>query len=317
MGRGLPVKIIDWLLCGDVVIQHLTSKYLLDRPFDHNNGGYIARYLDLYDPASQMWGGNIYAHKWVSSTYTLLELKYMEIHYGHPSYQAAAKKVLDGLWKDHGRLSKTRHQDMCVSAMLLSLVCYGRMEDPRIGEIVDYILSHQMEDGGWNCAWDSEYHRSCVASVHTTMSVLEAFADYERYGYARRLDDIKRQAALGQEYLLKRQLFRSLRTGEVIHPDMAGFHYPVRWKYDCFRALEYFARIGHPYDERMREALDLVKGALKDGYVNKGKSHSGRIHFPLEPGKGGRFNTFRGLLILKHFEPEAYQKVIQAEFAYK
>lgn len=44
---------------------------------------------------------------------------------------------------------------------------------------------------------------------------------------------------------------------------MTSFHYPCRWKYDCFRALEYFLQIGHPYDSRMQDALNLVKDALK------------------------------------------------------
>lgn len=309
--------IIDWLLEGDIVIQYLTNRYLLDCPFDQNNGGYIAKYLDLYDAEGQEWGGSIYSRKWISSTYTLLELKYMEVHYDNPYYQDATKKVLNGLWYKHGKISKTRYQDMCMSAMVLSLVCYGKINDFRTNEIVDYILEHQMDDGGWNCAWDSAHNRSAVGSVHTTISVLEAFADYEKYGYSYRLPEIKQQTALGQEYLLSRQLFKSLKTGEVIHPDMISFHYPCRWKYDCFRALEYFVRIEHPYDSRMEDGLNLVKAALKRGYINRGKSYSGKIHFALESGVKGRFNTYRGLLILKYYDNKTYQEVIGAEFTYK
>lgn len=311
------MRIIDWLLEGDIVIQHLTNKYLLNRSFDHNNGGYIARYLDLYDTLKQEWGGSIYSNKWISSTYTLLELKYMDIHFDNPYYQNATKKVLNGLWQDHGKVSKTRYQDMCMSAMLLSLVCYGRITDHRINEIVDYILAHQMNDGGWNCAWDSAHNRSSVSSVHTTISVLEAFWDYKKYGYDYRLTEIEQQAALGQEYLLKRNLFKSLKNDEAIHHDMINFHYPCRWKYDCFRALEYFVHIGHPYDSRMQDALNLVKAALKKGYINRGKAYSGKIHFPLESGIKGRFNTYRGLLILKHFDDKAYHEIINTDFIYK
>jgi len=274
------MQIIDWLLEGDIVIQHLTNKYLLDRSFNHNNEGYIAKYLDLYDTVEQEWGGSIYSRKWISSTYTLLELKYMEVHYDHPYYQDATKKVLNGLWDNHGKISKTRYQDMCMSSMVLSLVCYGKINDSKTNEIVDYILAHQMDDGGWNCAWDSVHNRSAVGSVHTTISVLEAFTDYEKYGYSYRLSEIKQQIALGQEYLLSRQLFKSLKTGKVIHSDMTSFHYPCRWKYDCFRALEYFVHIEHPYDNRMQDALNLVKTALKKGYINRGKSYSGKNSFP-------------------------------------
>lgn len=310
------MKIIDWLLEGDIVIKHLTNKYLLNRPFDHNNGGYIARYLALYDTAERKWGGGVYSPKWVSSTYTLLELKYMEIDYNHPYYQDAVKRVFDGLWKNGGRVYKTRYQDMCVAAMLLSLVCYGKIDDARTKENVDYILAHQMSDGGWNCAWDLENSPSCVGSVNTTLLVLEAFADYENNGYSYRLAEIKEQAAFGQEYLLSRKLFKSLKTNAVIHPEMARFHYPCRWKYDCFRALEYFANISYPYDDRMNETLEMVKIALKKGYINKGTSYTGKIHFPLEIGAKGRFNTYRGLHILKHYDNEAFQKIINADFIY-
>ena len=68
---------------------------------------------------------------------------------------------------------------------------------------------------------------------------------------------------------------KSLKTGGVIHHDMISFHYPNRWKYDCFRALEYFVHIGRPYDNRMQNAVNIVKTALKKGYINKGKSYSG------------------------------------------
>lgn len=149
------------------------------------------------------------------------------------------------------------------------------------------------------------------------MSVLEAFARYEENGYSYRLVEIKQSVILGQEYLLKRRLFKSLRTGEIIHPEMVKFHYPYRWKYDCFRALEYFARLNYPYDDRMEDTLDLVKNNLLKGYINKGKSYNGKIHFPLEEGTKGRFNTFRGLLILKYYDNKTYQEIINSDFIYK
>lgn len=310
------MKIIDWLLDGDIVIQHLTHKNLLDHPFDHKNLGYISKYLDLYDPIKQVWGKAVYSPKWISSTYTLLELKYMEIYYDHSFYQQATQKVLDGLWFNHGKVYKTKHQDMCMAGMLISLVSYGRIQDSRISEIIDYIIDHQMNDGGWNCKWDSVQTKSIVGSVHTTISVLEAFADYEKYGYSYRLDEIRKQVIQGQEYLLKRDLYKSFKTKRIIHQDMVNFHYPCRWKYDCFRALEYFVQVKHKYDVRMKDALDLVKEALKKGYINKGKSYAGKTHFILENGHKSRFNTYRALYILSFYDPKAYKKVIEAEHKY-
>jgi len=307
------MHVIDWLLKGDIVVQYLTNKYLLDNPFNHNNGGYIARYLELYDAKKQEWGGGIYSPKWISSTYTLLELKYMEIHPDNSCYHDAVSKVLNSLWNNHSMIKK-RHLDMCVSAMLLNLVCYGKITNLRTEKIIDYILAHQMDDGGWNCAWDSTHRRSVVGSVHTTLSVLEALAEYEKNGYAYRLAEIKQQAASGQNYLLKRELFKSLKKGKCIHPDIIGFHYPYRWKYDCFRALEYFAHIKYPYDKNMKNIIDLVKSALEKGYINRGRSYNGKIHFQLESGTKGRFNTYRGLFILKNYDIKAYQNIIKTNF---
>lgn len=61
-----------------------------------------------------------------------------------------------------------------------------------------------------------------------------------------------------EAFILKKNLFRSVRTGEIINPDFIKFHYPMRWKYDAFRALEYFAKAGRAYDSRMQEAIELV-----------------------------------------------------------
>lgn len=303
---------IKWLLVGDIVIQTLTRQYLLDETMDHQNGGLIQRYLECYDPERCMWGNSVYSKKWVSSTYTLLELKYMEIYPLHPTYQAATQIVLDELWQNKGYISKTKQQDMCMAAMVLSSVCYGQFKNEKIYEIVDYILEYQMGDGGWNCAYNSVHNQSCVGSFHSTISVLEALYDYESNGYTYRLNEVKKQTQQAQEYLLKRHLFKSLRTGDVVHPDMIQFHYPCRWKYDCFRALEYFCKIHYPYDSRMNDALTLVNESLKKGWINRGKKYPGKIHFSLETGQKGAFNTFRGLFILKHYDSLAFQRFISA-----
>lgn len=307
------MKMIQWLWEGDPVIRHLTGKYLQGQPMPHQDKGYIADYLALYDSKTRVWGDSVYHNKWVCSTYTLLELKYMEISPNHPVYLEGTQTVLADLWKNHGRISKTRRQDMCMSAMLLSLVCYGQLEAAEINEIVDYILSHQMPDGGWNCAWDSAHNRSDLGSVHTTLSVLESLADYKKNGYTYRLPEIQVQVLQGEEFLLQRELFKSRKTGNPIHPDMISFHYPCRWKYDCFRALEYFTCVQHLYDSRMQPTLDLVTKVLEKGCVGRGKRYPGKIHFPLETGTKGRFNTFRALRILKTYQPEAYEKILQKE----
>ncbi len=40
---------------------------------------------------------------------------------------------------------------------------------------------------------------------------------------------------------------------------MLMLSYPSRWKYDIYRALDYFQFAGISYDPRMQDALDILK----------------------------------------------------------
>ncbi|WP_048000633.1 hypothetical protein [Lactiplantibacillus herbarum] len=304
------VGIISWLCSGDEVLRYLTEKYLLGQKVKQRNKGYIQCYFDLFDENTSEWGGGIYSPLWTSSHYTLLELKYMEADYTHCYYQLGAQKVLDGLWFNKGKVSTSRYQDTCVSAMLVSILVYGRFDDTRINEIVDYLLAHQMTDGGWNCAWDSTTRKSKRSSFNTTICVLECFADYQKYGYDYRLKEIKNVIQRGQAYLLSRHLMYSLNTHKLAHPEFDQFFYPPRYKYDSFRALEYFVDSAISYDNRMYEALALITDQLDDGRIRTGKKHGGKTHFRLEKTKFGRFNTYRALKILKAYDYERFKRIV-------
>ncbi len=308
------MKPIDWLLTGDPVIQYLTKRYLKETPVTYNTKGYISKYFKLYDVKTKMWGNGIYSPKWISTHYTLMELKYMEVYPMNQVYQEAVINLMDHMWYRKGLIRKKKHQDLCVVAMILGLACYGKIEDPRLYGMMDYILKHQFRDGGWNCEWETK--KTKKSSLHTTISVLEALFEYENNECDYRFHDMARAVPRAWEFLLEKRLFRSVRTKEVINPDMISFHYPVRWKYDAFRALEYFQSIKLPFDMRMQESIDIINSQMEKGYITKGKTYSGKIHFKLEEGKESRFNTLRALKILKFYDFQSYQNIINTDFEY-
>ena len=310
------MKPIEWLLTGDPVIQVLTNRYLQDKQVVHRNKGYIDEYFKLYDLKKRMWGDGIYSPKWISTHYTLMELKYMEVDPMNQVYQEAVINLMDHMWFTKGLVNKNRHQDMCVVAMILGLACYGKIQDPRVFEMVDYILKHQFRDGGWDCEWERS-PKPKKSSLHTTISVLEAFFEYEKCEYDYRFAEIAKAIPKAWEFMLKKRLFRSVRTKQVINHDMISFHYPTRWKYDAFRALEYFQSIKLPMDIRMHEAIDVINEQMEKGYITKGKAYTGKIHFKLEEGKESRFNTLRALKILRFYDPLSYQKIINTDFEYE
>jgi len=306
------MTVIDSLLKSNPVIQRLTKKYLLNQPVSYSIEGYIQRYLELYDHDKHLWGNGVYGPKWVSTHYTMLELRFMEIDPSNPIYQDALNTLLDHEWKDNALYHKHMHLDMCIVGMLLSMVSYGQRDDERIKGMIDYILSHIMQDGGWNCAWERKPYPK-ISSVHTTLSILEGLRDYFNNGYSYRLDEVKKAMRIGIETLLKRNLYQAHQTKAPIHPTMMKSSYPPRWKYDILKVLEFLESIHFPYDDRMKDAIEVITQTLKGPFMPKGTQISGLIHFKLEEGTYGMFNTLRVLKVLKAYNPSIYDQLIKIE----
>lgn len=303
-----------WLQTGDPVLNKLVRRHLLDETLPDKENGYISRYLDLFDESTNKWGGGIYSPKWISTHYTLMELKYLEIDPNNQKYHRGLQNLLARMWFNQGKVTKIHHQDMCVVAMMVAMAAYGKSQDEKIDKMVDYILNHQFPDGGWNCEWESS-RKPTHSSLHTTLSVLEAFYHYLNRGYTYKKTEIQKAIPLGEEFLLKKRLFLSERKGEVISEQMIQFHYPERWKYDCFRALEYFQGVRLPFDERMEPAFNLLFKKMKKGYVSRGTKYSGLIHFEIEGDDLSRFNTLKALKILKFYYPERFLTYINSEIS--
>ncbi len=308
--EAISMKLEEWLVSGDPVIRKLTQRYLFDQDVADTNSGYIQRYLDLFDQNTGRWGKAVYSPKWISTHYTMMELKYMEIPQGNPAYNQGIKTLLYAMWHP----DKRPEQDMCVSAMMLGMAAYANYKDERMNEMVDYILAHRFPDGGWNCNWNSLTRPASKSSLHTTISVLEAFRDYLKNGYGYRRQEVASSVPFAEDFILRKHMFRSERTGAVINDAFTKCHYPERWHYDLFRGLEYFQSVQKPYDDRMSEALDIVENRFKrSGYLTKGPSYAGRLHFILEPGKSGRFTTLKALKILKYYRSDSFKAIINGE----
>ena len=108
----------------------------------------------------------------------------------------------------------------------------------------------------------------------------------------------------GREFLLEHRLFRSHRTGEVINPVFTRFAFPPRWHYDVLRGLDYFQAVDAPRDERLGDAIELVRrGRGEDGRWTLQHSYAGKTYFELERrGAPSRWNTLRALRVLAWWE---------------
>jgi hypothetical protein len=190
----------------------------------------------------------------------------------------------------------------CINGRILALGAYfGRPNDA----LAKQLLGEQLEDGGWNCeAVEPSAKRplSKRSSFHTTICVLEGLLAYERAG--RKSAAVTKSRKRGEEYLMKRGMFRSLRTGEVIDERWLRFSYPTFWHYDVLRGLDYLRDARVKPDGRVREAVEVVLNRRhQNGRWPLNLLHREKIPLEMETevGRASRWNTLRALRVVRWY----------------
>jgi hypothetical protein len=305
----IPASTLDWLLNGDIAIQYQVHRDLLganrpDLQARIASEGWGDRFLAARNPDGH-WGRGFYQPKWISTHYTLLDLRHLCLAPGHPQALETIHLILDQSKDAQGSINPHRSpnapSDACINGMFLTYACYFGVEAEPLRSIIDYLIPQQMPDGGFNC--EREYRSPVHSSVHTTLSALEGIHAYLANGYIYRQVELERIAGQAREFLLQHQLFRSHRSGEVIDPKMLLLSYPSRWRYDILRALDHFQSARVSYDPRLQPALDvLIKKQRSDGRWPVQAKHPGQVHFDMEgTGQPSRWNTLRALRVVRHY----------------
>lgn len=302
----------NWILAGDPSIIWQTKAFLGHTKDEveqerakMEQEGWCKKIIEKQNTDGS-WGEGLYSPKYTSTTFTLLLLKRIGTPRTNKHCKKGAEILFKGLQSDGGINFATgpkTESEACITGMIFSLVNYFELEDERIEKIFDYIKTHQMADGGWNCKY--MVRKAKHASFNTTMLVLEGLQAY-RQKFLKQNKDITTIEALekkGREFLLQHRLFKSHRTGEIVKEDFLRFPFPYQWKYDVLTALDYFQESKVHYDKRLEDAIELVKSKSKDGYVNNFRGQSGKIWFIMETvGKPSRYNTLRWQRIMKWWE---------------
>jgi len=302
-------EIIGWLLEGDVSIQYQTYRDLLDidKPGLRKKiekEGWGSQFLSCR-LRNGHWGKSFYQPKWTSSHYTLLDLKNLAIS---PSNKTI-KETLNLVFKnqkgpDGGILpiGLDKKSDVCVNGMVLNYSSYFQVKEELLKSIIDFLLSQQVADGGFNC---HSNRKGCVhSSLHSTLSVLEGIWEYKKNGYRYRLKELEKAKRDSEEFILMHRLFKSDKTGEIIKPNFLNLYYPSRWYYDILKAMDYFQYARVKYDRRMDDAMEEIQHKRnKDGLWNLTSPHPGQTHFVMEKtGKPSRWNTLRALRVLNYYQ---------------
>lgn len=297
---------LSWLLDSDVSIQFQVHRDLLgeDRPDLQARiatEGWGKAFLSAHGSHGH-WGRSYYQPKWISSHYTLLDLRNLCLPRGVIAVDETLQRILTKEKSEDGGINPAgtiKEADVCVNGMMLNVCCWFGTEEHLLHSVIDFILSQVLPDGGYNCMFNRSGARH--SSLHSTISVLEGLAEYRMQGYSHRLTEVIEAEQNAREFILMHRLYKSDHTGEIIHPRFLRLPYPSRWYYDTLRALDYFAHSNAPYDPRMQDAIDLlISKKTKNGRWKVQAPYAGEVHFTMEKtGTESRWNTLRALRALE------------------
>ena len=299
--------IVDWLLQGDPAISWRVHRDLLDSNPETiaakrqriGEEGWGRRLLDQQGPDGR-WSADLgprshrglYMPKWVSTHYTLLLLVRLGLPSDNPAAAAGCQALLErASWLPNGgiRLWTRNVTDVCVCAMVLSILQSFNQASEAQHRLRQFLLDAQLADGGWNCERQSNH-----GSFHTTLSTLEAFA-------AGPADAAINQAITrGRQFFLEHQLYCSHRTGKIARPALKRLIIPYSWHVDALRGLEHFATATARRDNRLTKAITHLRQRQRsDGRWLVNARASGKVHFEVErAGKPSRWVTARAMKIL-------------------
>jgi hypothetical protein len=321
-----------WLLDSDPALRWQVERDIMGEPeavwqatrARIETEGFGKALLDLEDPDGQ-WAGGAYfpadfdfegpeaapgaGQPWTATTWTLNTLR----DWGMDSTVLRERRTAELLaensrWEYENLPYWGGEVDCCINAFT---VANGLWLGADVDALAEWFPEHQMADGGWNCEWVEGSTRS---SFHSTLNSLKGLLTYEAAtGGTPTTREARRR---GEEYLLERELYRRLSTGEPVEtatattghgppPGVFHFAYPFRWLYSVLNAAEHFRQAslldGTPPDPRMGSAVQRIREARRpDGSWIQERRHPGRAWFEIDVpvGQPSKWLTLYGIRVL-------------------
>ncbi len=312
----------QWLLSADPSIKWQVMRDLMDEPESSwqnernkiETEGWGKQLFSLQDEDGQ-WAGGAFAPKdataaefkedrqpFTATAFVLTEFRDMGLEPGSALMNRTVELTRRScVWEHDKERFWDGEVEECINGRLVADGCYFGVD---MTHVVERLLETQLEDGGWNCERENGSVRS---SFDSTLSVLEGLLQYEKFkaGCAK----TKEAREKGEEYLLRRKLFRRISTGEVVKERYLQFRFPPRADYDVLRAMDYF-RAAAEFDQvgadsRMKEAAEHVRSKQNaEGQWVLDREDRGRRWIDVNDGVGqpSKWITLRALRVLRWWD---------------
>lgn len=239
-------------------------------------------------------GGGV-GQPWTATTWSLTSLREWGVDAG--VLGRTAELLADGCrWEYQDLPYWGGEVDCCINSWTLANGVWLGVD---VEGIAEWFVGHQLGDGGWNCEWVEGSERS---SFHSTLNSVKGLLVHELATGGTAASRAAR--ARGEEYLLERDLFRRLSTGEVVGDWALQFRSPFRWGYSVLNAMDHFWRAGRR-DPRMAEAVEIIRGARRDDgtWVQFGR-HAGDVWFEVDvpAGESSKWLTLYASRVLEWWD---------------
>jgi len=224
-----------------------------------------------------------YVPKFSASSWQLLVLADLGVSSKDPRMAKAVEHFLEQHNVESGGVSlRPKGHDkfephICTTGNTVrALARMGYYEDDRVLKSLNWLISKQLPDGGWNCS-PSGKHASFMSTVQPVWALSEMMSHDARRGW-------EASAKRGSEFLLKHRVFKSDRDDSVVLLDFLRLHYPLHYAYDFLHGLRVLTELGVRNDQRMDDAVSLLlEKKLPDGKwplegVYRGWRHPNAMH---------------------------------------
>jgi hypothetical protein len=341
-------SVIDWLLEEDEPsVRYHTISQLLGQNESESSGrkardligskGWAAKILDKQKEKTY-WDNpkSCYVPKYSSSSWQLLVLADLGVSRKDSRVSKAVEHLLDLHNVESGGVSlrpkghpKFEPHICATGNMVRALAKFGYAEDDRVLKSLEWLISKQLPDGGWNCSPPGK-HGSFMSTIQPVWALSEMMSHDARRGW-------EISAKRGSEFLLRHRIYKSDMDDSVVLLDFMRLHYPLHYSYDFLHGLRVLTELGVKNDPRMNDAVSLLlEKRQSDGKwllegVYRGWRHAHAMHGEEtvsrpeerelitqgwgtekaiqveEAGKPSKWITLQALLVLKRlglFNPE-------------
>lgn len=325
-GQG---DVVAWLLDSDPSIRWQVMRDLLDLPKSEwtaertkvETEGWGAQLLAVQDDDGQWAGGAHFpadfawpgpetfqgpgkpwrgeGQPWTSTSHVLGLLREFGLDPGSDRMRRSVELIgANCRWEHQGQPYWEGEVEPCINGALVANGTYFGVD---MSPVVHRLVGEVLSDGGWNCAAEDGSIRS---SFNTTINVLEGLLAFEVATGGTPGSRKARRSA--EEFLLQRQLFKRLATGEPADRRFRLLTHPSRWFYDVLRGLDHF-RVAGLVDEtdpdpRLDEGIEYIRSRHgDDGRWDLDWTPEGRTWLDLHerPGMPSRWITLRALRVLR------------------